>query len=333
MRRLARLLPTLFALTGLVGLVGCDDRSSRPEGDDLTDMMDTRDAGVYGNADAGVDAGTGGQAGVDADAGRDAGADGSASVGGDAEIVGDADAGGAEESDAGAEEGSEPISMERAGCPASPTIDCTELGVDLVGHSCFHARFGPFAEVQALSAHRDSAELPKVDTTHTYFTVRLPAPSGEGAVGYTPRRSGDWAIFSDAGTGLRVLDATGAAVTPSLCHAVSGCDQLPDVGVYALNAGALYRIVLGAAERASVPLVLEYLDDFETVFLLDGDGDGYGSDRLESWLLTECVPPDGYVRLGARTDCDDADPGVHPAAAELCNGLDDDCDGAADEGC
>ncbi len=29
-------------------------------------------------------------------------------------------------------------------------------------------------------------------------------------------------------------------------------------------------------------------------------------------------------------DCDDANPGVHPGAAEVCNGLDDDCDGIVD---
>jgi len=31
-------------------------------------------------------------------------------------------------------------------------------------------------------------------------------------------------------------------------------------------------------------------------------------------------------------DCDDADPAVFPGAVELCNGIDDDCDGTADEG-
>ncbi|MCK6503188.1 right-handed parallel beta-helix repeat-containing protein [Myxococcota bacterium] len=41
---------------------------------------------------------------------------------------------------------------------------------------------------------------------------------------------------------------------------------------------------------------------------------------------------DGFVDLAAGgDDCDDSDPAVHPWATELCNEVDDDCDGTVDE--
>ena len=39
---------------------------------------------------------------------------------------------------------------------------------------------------------------------------------------------------------------------------------------------------------------------------------------------------DGYSVL--QGDCDDGDPYVHPGAGEICNGIDDDCNGAIDDG-
>lgn len=46
----------------------------------------------------------------------------------------------------------------------------------------------------------------------------------------------------------------------------------------------------------------------------DLDGDGF--------ISTSCGGP----------DCDDANPAIHPGATEICNGLDDNCSGFADEG-
>ena len=55
-------------------------------------------------------------------------------------------------------------------------------------------------------------------------------------------------------------------------------------------------------------------------------------------LLAACGgPEDTGVRdadgdgWGADSDCDDADPDVHPDAEETCNGVDDDCDATTDE--
>ncbi|MCB9697402.1 MAG: putative metal-binding motif-containing protein [Alphaproteobacteria bacterium] len=59
----------------------------------------------------------------------------------------------------------------------------------------------------------------------------------------------------------------------------------------------------------------------------DADGDGYGVDGL---TVQACTRPAGRAPLGG--DCADADPDRHPGAAETCNGgVDDDCDGVADD--
>lgn len=59
----------------------------------------------------------------------------------------------------------------------------------------------------------------------------------------------------------------------------------------------------------------------------DADQDGYGD---ENAAISACEQPEGY--MGDFTDCDDSEPGVHPGADEVCNEVDDNCDGEADEG-
>jgi hypothetical protein len=57
----------------------------------------------------------------------------------------------------------------------------------------------------------------------------------------------------------------------------------------------------------------------------DGDGDGWGSGEV----LASCGGQ-GLVSEGG--DCDDGDVGVNPGASEACDGVDQDCDAAVDEG-
>jgi len=57
----------------------------------------------------------------------------------------------------------------------------------------------------------------------------------------------------------------------------------------------------------------------------DGDGDGYGDPLVTNEGIE---PPSLYVDNGE--DCDDGDAEVNPAATEVCNGIDDDCDGEVD---
>ncbi|MFT5430987.1 MAG: alpha-tubulin suppressor-like RCC1 family protein [Myxococcota bacterium] len=61
-----------------------------------------------------------------------------------------------------------------------------------------------------------------------------------------------------------------------------------------------------------------------TVVYLDKDVDGFGVD--DACLCPGNTP--GYAKKGG--DCDDERADISPAAFELCNGLDDDCDGTTD---
>ena len=59
----------------------------------------------------------------------------------------------------------------------------------------------------------------------------------------------------------------------------------------------------------------------------DADSDGYGNPAGP----TTTVPQPGYTANFG--DCDDTNSAVNPGAAEVCNGVDDNCDGTTDEGC
>jgi len=63
-----------------------------------------------------------------------------------------------------------------------------------------------------------------------------------------------------------------------------------------------------------------------TVSYRDADADSYG---LASSTRTTCDLPSGYVLVAG--DCNDASAAISPADPEVCNGVDDDCDGLSDD--
>ena len=61
-------------------------------------------------------------------------------------------------------------------------------------------------------------------------------------------------------------------------------------------------------------------------FYADADGDGFGNPDLTK---ESCEAGEGFVEFG--TDCDDTSDAQYPGAEEICDGVDNDCNGEVDE--
>lgn len=64
------------------------------------------------------------------------------------------------------------------------------------------------------------------------------------------------------------------------------------------------------------------------IYYQDADGDGYGNANVSQ---QSCTVVPGYVTN--HLDCNDSHSGRYPGAVELCNTVDDDCDGVVDDNC
>jgi hypothetical protein len=63
------------------------------------------------------------------------------------------------------------------------------------------------------------------------------------------------------------------------------------------------------------------------MYYVDADGDGFGD---EATGVETCAQPANTVTVGG--DCDDANDQIYPGATEICDDLDNNCDGNTDEG-
>ena len=96
----------------------------------------------------------------------------------------------------------------------------------------------------------------------------------------------------------------------------------------AANYGATYEVTEATCDGFDNDCDAEIDEGVKTNFYPDADGDTFGSATAPAVLA--CSAPANHVTTN--TDCDDTRAAVHPGAAELCNGLDDDCNVATDDG-
>jgi large repetitive protein len=67
----------------------------------------------------------------------------------------------------------------------------------------------------------------------------------------------------------------------------------------------------------------------ESVFYVDGDGDGYGNPELDL-AVTLCAAPPGYVD-STLVDCNDGNANINPDAVEICDLIDNNCNDRVDD--
>ncbi|HYV95202.1 MAG TPA: T9SS type A sorting domain-containing protein [Chitinophagales bacterium] len=87
--------------------------------------------------------------------------------------------------------------------------------------------------------------------------------------------------------------------------------------------------ILDYAYEATPNKMIKAGDIGSVVFYPDDDGDSYGAMNAPGYIFS--VSPDGAYS-SVNNDCDDSNPAVHPDVKEIVrNGIDDNCDGYADE--
>ena len=129
--------------------------------------------------------------------------------------------------------------------------------------------------------------------------------------------------YADAdGDGFGDVDSTTLACAPPSGYTIDSSDC--DDGDAAINPVAT-ELCDGVDNDCDGDTDEADADDASTWYA-DADGDRYG-DAATSTVA--CDQPSGY--LGDDSDCDDSDASVNPAASELCDGVDNDCDGDTDE--
>jgi MYXO-CTERM domain-containing protein len=221
------------------------------------------------------------------------------------------------------------------------------IGSALLGASgCNQCHSGGTAPAVTLSA--SSLALAPGDQITLTLTVTTPnaGAANTGAAGFNLRSSkaGTFALggLSSANTQVGTT-LNGVATTSGFSEATHTSPKAGEPATFTVlwrpNAGTTGSVIFTAWGNAvnlsgnptgdlAASTTLGISICVPQTWYRDVDGDGFGA--LSSGTASACSAPTGFVT--SNTDCQDSAPSVHPGAAEICNGIDENCAGGVDEG-
>ncbi len=212
----------------------------------------------------------------------------------------------------------------------APHAVAKRTGMNLACHNCHEGRDAPQISV-ALSAARVEPGQP--------VTITVTAKHARAKVGGVLIDSNDLGAFELIDpVGTRLFDAT---KTTQVTHAMpqaylNGQVQFSFRWIAPATVGAAQLDVWSNAGNDNLKPEDDSAGELLTGvavgcdaawYYIDFDKDGAGAERER---VFSCTPmPDRITKGG---DCNDQNPLVNPAVVEVCNSIDDDCDGMVDDG-
>ncbi|HCH64413.1 MAG TPA: hypothetical protein DFR83_16525, partial [Deltaproteobacteria bacterium] len=118
--------------------------------------------------------------------------------------------------------------------------------------------------------------------------------------------------------------ALSAALPTSVLASTSGATAQPST---CATCDAPFGLAEHAPDMDAGSTGTAHFTDFD--YYVDDDSDGYGTGDVAQ-TGTDATAPSGYSLTN--DDCDDTDENVNPGASEVCDGVDNNCSGTADDG-